>query len=65
MNVLQAKYGTASNSLDDGVLIQTDTIGWVASSVRDAPYSGGAWEALQAWIGQGNSIGAYEPPEGE
>lgn len=62
MNVLSAKYGNEENSLDAGVLIETDELGWVSTSTADAPYSGGAWEALQAWIGSGNTIVAYVKP---
>lgn len=62
MNVISAGFGSEKNSLDDGVIIITDDLGAVASCTRDAPYSGGAWEALQQWLGAGNTIADYVPP---
>lgn len=63
MNVIEARYGTEENTLGSGVLIRTDDLGWVATCTRDAPHSGGAWEALQAWIAAGNTVGAYVKPD--
>jgi hypothetical protein len=63
MNVLSARYGNDWNTLDAGVIIVTDEIGDVATSTEDAPSSGGAWEALMAWIASGNTVAPYTPPE--
>lgn len=60
MKVLSAKYGTSENTLDHGVLIETDDLGMVATCTRDAPYSGGAWEALQDWIAAGNTVAPHD-----
>lgn len=62
MNVISAKFGTKLNSLESGVLIETDESGWVATCKIDAPHSGGAWEALQTWLAEGNTIAAYAQP---
>jgi hypothetical protein len=65
MKVLSARFGSKKNSLDSGVVIETDDLGSVATSTKDARFSGGAWEALQAWLSAGNTISAYvAKPEG-
>jgi hypothetical protein len=63
MRILNAKYGNGENSLASGVLIETDALGWVATSEADAPHSGGAWQALLDWIDDGNEVAAYVPPD--
>jgi hypothetical protein len=65
MKILSAKFGTPENTLDAGVIVETDTIGAVATCTNDAAYSGGAWDALQVWIAAGHSVADYVPPVGE